>query len=1619
MAGLFGLWNRLRTRTRHKGRRRVSHSGLSYERYAVDLLEKRQMLAVTPASDFTYTTANDQVAITGYIGSSAVVEIPDAIDSLPVTSIGYSAFGHSANLTSVRIPTSVTTIGDGAFSDCSGLTSLTIPASVTHIGDAAFGTCQNLTGIIVASDNNAFSSRDGVLYTKDGTTLVAWPAGQAGGVTIASGVTSIGSRALSGCTSLTSVTIPASVTSIGGYAFERCTSLTSATIPSSVTSIGDGAFLDCVSLTSVAIPTGVTSIPYRAFSGCTSLTAVSMPDTVTAVGQWAFIFCTHLTTLSGLQPTASIGWDAFAYCNLRYMLEPGANTAPGDYLTYTIQSNYVRDILITGHNGTGTGVAIPDTILGRPVVGIGADAFNTHTRLESISIPDSVTFIGNAAFANCRNLRSIALPAGVTLIGFDAFHFCATLTSITLPASLRALVGGGFCFYGSSNLVAINVDPANEYFASVDGLLYDKALTSLLECPKSKEGVVVLPSTVTSIGTAFANCTRLSRIVIPASVTSFVGGAFDNCPAVLETTGSSPYAPSNVNGIGGDGQVQLSWTAPESDGGSAVTDYIIQYSTNGSAWQTFSHAASISTSVAVTGLTNGTGYLFRVARVNDLGVSVYSTTSSAVMPAAVPSAPTNVLGVHGNGQVALSWTAPVSNGGLPITDYTIQYSTDGSSWQTFSRAASATTSATVTGLTNGTGYLFRVASVSDFGTSAYSANSPEITPGEPSEFSYITSNGQAVITGYAGSAASVAIPATIDGLPVTSIGDNAFFNMSWITSLIIPSGVQSIGFGSFAGTGITTLHLPASVISFSNSTYACYGLATITVDPASAAFVSVDGILYDKALQTLIRCPSAREQAVTIPDTVTSIGYAAFIHCSKLTAIIGLQPTASIGWDAFSYCNNLRYMLEPSADTAPGDYLTYTIQSHYVNGIIITGHSGTGTAVAIPGMILDRPVVGIGSDAFNTHTLLESISIPDSVTGIGNASFANCTNLKSITLPAGVTYIGFNAFQYCMSLTSITLPESLNHFGAVCFFGSSHLVAIHVDQGNQYFASVDGVLYDKALTTVVECPQGKSGVVTLPSSVTSIGRPGLDMTFAECRGLSRIVIPDSVTAIVGRAFENCPAVLETTGSSPYAPSNVVGVRGDGQVHLSWTAPESDGGSAITNYIIQYSTDGSWWQTFSHAASASASVTVTGLVNGTDYLFRVAWVNGHGMTVYSAKSSVVTPATVPDAPTTVVGIRGNGQVQLSWTAPASNGGRTVKDYTIQYSSNSGSSWQNFTHAASTATSATVTGLTNGTAYLFRVASVNDLGTGGYSANSSKVTPATTPGTPTGVAGVRGNGQVQLSWTVPVSNGGLPVTDYTIQYSTDGSSWQTFSHGASPATSATVTGLTNRVGYLFRVAAVNELGTGEYASPASKITPSPVPLPATNIEASRENGVVRLSWNAPAVTVGVPVNDYAVQYSTNGGATWVTARDGVSTRTSAVISGLTTGRDYIFRVASVGRNGAGDFSVPSGVVRLATVPSAPLRVVATAGVGQVRLSWNPPVSNGGSAITQYIVQSAPTGGRWSTATTVGADTTTATASSLLANRAYSFRVFAVNDIGTGASSVVVGTRTLRAPLALVRV
>lgn len=253
-----------------------------------------------------------------------------------ITSIGSDAFAGLSALNTVYLPDSVTEIGTGAFRSCSGMTSVNLGNGVSKLGENAFAGCKNLKTITVGdaltvsaetfvactaleaihvSENNAAcTSIDGLVYTKDGTCLIAVPRGRSGSVTLPAGVTSIGENALAG-SSLTKAVLPDGLTSIGNGAFYDSlmkelnlpgtvtvigaqafanTHLQALLLLGSIATLGSGAFAGCAQLTSIALPAGITAIEEDTFRGCESLNAITIPASVTSIGSNAFDGCAAL-----------------------------------------------------------------------------------------------------------------------------------------------------------------------------------------------------------------------------------------------------------------------------------------------------------------------------------------------------------------------------------------------------------------------------------------------------------------------------------------------------------------------------------------------------------------------------------------------------------------------------------------------------------------------------------------------------------------------------------------------------------------------------------------------------------------------------------------------------------------------------------------------------------------------------------------------------------------------------------------------------------------------------------------------------------------------------------------------------------------------------------------------------------------------------------------------------------------------------------------------------------------------------------------------------------------------------------------------------------------------------
>jgi hypothetical protein len=398
---------------------------------------------------------------------------------------------------------------------------------------------------------------------------------------------------------------------------------------------------------------------------------------------------------------------------------------------------------------------------------------------------------------------------------------------------------------------------------------------------------------------------------------------------------------------------------------------------------------------------------------------------------------------------------------------------------------------------------------------------------------------------------------------------------------------------------------------------------------------------------------------------------------------------------------------------------------------------------------------------------------------------------------------------------------------------------------------------------------------------------------------------------------------------PGTPTHVVATPGDTRASVTWTAP-TNGGSSISSYTItasnQAEVGGSQVSMTVTGSPPATNATFPGLTNGSPYAFSVAATNSVGTGQSSTLSNVITPGTLPGAPTNVTATGGNSSATISWTAPP-NGGDPLTSYTI--TPFVGSAAQVPTTVSGSPPTTTVTvAVNNGTTYTFQVAATNAIGTGPASAASNAVTPTgpTTPAAPTGVSAAPGDSSASVSWVAP-GDGGSSITSYSVTPFV-GTTAQptTVVPGSPPGTSTVVSGLSNGTTYTFVVSATNAIGSGPASSPSGAVTPGPLPGAPTNVSALPGNGSATVAWTAPT-TGGGGITSYTITPFV--GSTPQPSTTASGSAVSATVTGLTNLTTYTFRVSATNPIGAGPLSSPSNpVAPRAAPPTCPCTIFGTA-------------------------------------------------------------------------------------------
>jgi titin len=356
---------------------------------------------------------------------------------------------------------------------------------------------------------------------------------------------------------------------------------------------------------------------------------------------------------------------------------------------------------------------------------------------------------------------------------------------------------------------------------------------------------------------------------------------------------------------------------------------------------------------------------------------------------------------------------------------------------------------------------------------------------------------------------------------------------------------------------------------------------------------------------------------------------------------------------------------------------------------------------------------------------------------------------------------------------------------------------------------------------------------------------------------------------------------------------------------------------------------------------------------------------------------------------------NGQVSLTWTAPA-NGGSPITAYKLYRGTSSGN--LSLYQTLGAGTSYTDTAVTNGTRYFYAVSAVNAIGEGTRSTERSATpnAPATVPGTPS-LTATAGNAQVGLSWTAP-ANAGSPITGYRLYRGTTSGSLS-LNQTLGTGTTYTDTSVTNGTTYFYAVSAVNAIGEGARSTERSATPTAPATVPgAPTLTATAGNGQVALSWTAPS-DGGSPITGYRLYRGTSSGN--LTLYQSLGTGLTYTDAAVTNGTTYLYAVSAVNAIGEGARSAERSAIPTAptTVPGTPT-LTATAGNGQVALSWTTP-ADGGSPITGYRLYRGTSSGNLSPYQSLGTGAGY-TDSGVTNGTTYFYAVSAVNAIGEGSRS-----------------
>lgn len=1130
------------------------------DKFSTDLTLYAKWVNEEDGIPFTYVELEDgTIEIRSYTGHRRYITIPDMIDGKIVSSIGEEAFKSETRLREVILPkelkrirrsafegcnnlvhidlpdtvieigekafynnvrlsyvgiggnSQLESIGNFAFSNCAKLQRFELPASVVSVNGSAFYGAINLTAFTVRAGNKNFTAKDGVLFNYTQSTLVAYPAGLRTEYTIPATVLTIGDYAF-GYMRFAGINL-GNVQTIGNYSFAN-SELESIVIPDTVTAMGVSAFEANFYLRSVQLGNGLTAISKYAFSNCTALEQITIPANIREIQSGAFantLGMTSVTFASNSKLTA-IGKSAFASSSL-------------------------------------SSVAIPAS-----VISIGDAAFAQHflAPLASVTFAEDsqLRTIGEEAFKGTYRLKSIDLPEQLTSLG--AFAFMGSgLEQVTIPASLTSFGAGAFA--ACHSLTAITVEEANTVYTDVDGVVYDKAKTTLIEYPagNTRSDYTVL-NTVTALKEdAFYGSWNLYTVYLPESLQEIRREAFFDCQGL-----NYIQIPDNVIQISNHAFAQC-WNLTSvylND-----TSKLPRISYEAFAYcglQSFRVPANVSTMAqgAFTGCYNLTSFTF-AANSKLESISAYMFDGCDNLQSITFEEGSALSSIQAHGLEGMRKLTSVDFGDAKITNidnFAFRFC------ESLTRvdlpegvteigryAFYYCTSLNEVSIPKSVEFIGRFAFLGtqnlnvyfasetlpaylqedwDYGTAGYYLGVTDVITDGDWKYAKLTSGDIAIIQ-YNGTETSIDLTKLNLGGDIVNIGGEAFA-YSTVESIVLPETLVTIQNEAFYHSALKAISIPASVDFIGRSAFGDTPIETLTfANNAKLRVMEQSAFEGTKSLGS-----------VTLPKSLTTIGRAIFKN-SGITSLtfedgIGINE---ISEEAFAYSNITTVTIPDSVTLLNHSAFRETKQLKAVD----FGNS--------EGMM-------IMSNVFY-HSGLESVHIPTNVTYVGEYAFVALTNLQNftvdadhpqyraidgllvtkdgrkliaapagregtLTVPAGIEVIGFGAFEES-KLTKINFLEDANilSFGYRAFYGSAitemHVPASVVAIDYYAFATCENLTKvtfaeDNQLRGIYEgafyaCPNLYD--ITLPDAIVEIS----DFAFYGCKKIDKLPVSDTST----------------------------------------------------------------------------------------------------------------------------------------------------------------------------------------------------------------------------------------------------------------------------------------------------------------------------------------------------------------------------------------------------------------------------------------------------------------------------------------------------------------------------